>query len=620
MPALLKSPRRSHQLPRRHRSLRVERLDDRSLLASLPPNFVESPLAADLSSPTAMEIAPNGDLWVLEQAGAVKRFRPGSTTADIVGRINNLGLNSFGERGLLGIAFDPQFATTKSLYLYYTSTAGGIHNRISRFTVNDAAAADYFFLGASETGVDKGATGIPTESVILDLDSLSASNHNGGAIHFGPDGKLYAAVGENAVPSNAQSFANLHGKLLRMNPDGSVPADNPFLSQTTGNRQLIWALGLRNPFTFAFQPGTGRMFINDVGQNSFEEINEGLAGANYGWPNVEGNSGTPPAGPGTYVAPLHVYNHGSGPFDGIAITGGAFYNPATHTFPAQFSGDYFYADYGSDWINVLDVPSGGVSQFAASAGSPVDLRVAPDGSLLYLSRSAGQVLRVTFTQTVNTPPTIQQISDQQVAVNGTISVPLTIGDGQTAAANLSVTISTDRPLLLPAGSLVLSSAGASRELQITPAAGQSGDALILVTASDGVFETRSAFVLIVSNATFPWHNFTRAFDVNASSGVTAADALAVINVLNERGAGPLPTPSPGNEPPPYLDVSPNNVLTAVDALYIINLINANLHVDTSGQAGEPASASLAPPESDLDPWLFEPDAYLATIKRKHLKS
>src|SRR5262245_2759038 len=333
---------RAHNSPR----LLLEALERRELLAALPPGFSESPLPDGLSSATAMEFAPSGDLWVLEQTGAVKRFRPGSTTADVVGDISTLGLSSIGERGLLGIAFDPAYATSKQVYLYYTATLPAIHNRVSRFTVNDANAADYYFECANPSGPDAGVTGTPTPTVVFDLDNLSsATNHNGGAIHFGPDGKLYVAAGDNANGANSQWLGNVLGKVLRMNSDGTAPADNPFVASTSGKQQTIWALGLRNPFTFAFQPGTSEMFINDVGQNSFEEIDDGTAGSNYGWPGIEGNSGSPPASPGTYHPPIYTYSHGSGTFQGFAITGGAFYNPAVQQFPAYFAGDYFFADY-----------------------------------------------------------------------------------------------------------------------------------------------------------------------------------------------------------------------------------------------------------------------------------
>lgn len=144
----------------------------------------------------------------------------------------SLTVNSSGERGLLGIAFDPDFASNQFIYLYYTATTPVLHNRVSRFTANgDVAVAG-------------------SEQVILDLNNLSgATNHNGGAMHFGEDGKLYIAVGENASPSNSQTLNNLLGKILRINSNGTLPADNPFYQQATGNNRAIWALGLRNPFT-----------------------------------------------------------------------------------------------------------------------------------------------------------------------------------------------------------------------------------------------------------------------------------------------------------------------------------------------------------------------------------
>src|SRR5262249_33295487 len=161
-----------------------------------------------------------------------------------------------GERGLLGVAFDPDFATNQFVYVYHTVPGSPPHNRVSRFTANGDVAAS------------------GSEVPILDLDNLSgATNHNGGAIHFGPDGKLYVDVGENADASNSQSLDNRLGKVLRINPDGSIPSDNPtsfpgISGSPTGANRAIWAVGLRNPFTFAFQPGTGRLFINDVGQST----------------------------------------------------------------------------------------------------------------------------------------------------------------------------------------------------------------------------------------------------------------------------------------------------------------------------------------------------------------
>src|SRR5207253_1134453 len=131
-----------------------------------------------------------------------------------------------------------------------------------------------------------------------------------------------------------------------------------------------WAMGLRNPFTFAFQPFGSRMFINDVGQNTWEEINDGIVGSNYGWPNSEGPTQNP-----NERGPIYAYGHGSGPFVGCAITGGTFYNPDVAQFPPQYSGVYFFADLCGGWINMLDPSSSNtVTPFASGIPSPVDLQ------------------------------------------------------------------------------------------------------------------------------------------------------------------------------------------------------------------------------------------------------
>jgi hypothetical protein len=211
-----------------------------------------------------------------------------------------------------------------------------------------------------------------------------ATNHNGGGLHFAADGTLLVAVGDNATGSNAQTLGNLLGKVLRINPNGTIPATNPFFGSATGQNRAIWALGLRNPFTFAVQPGTGRVFINDVGAATYEEINDGRAGANYGWPASEGPTSTPGR-----MGPLYYYGHGSGAFRGCAIAGGVFYDPETPQFPAHYEGDYFFADLCGGWINRRDAATGVVSTFASGITAPVDLDLAADGSLYYLARGPG---------------------------------------------------------------------------------------------------------------------------------------------------------------------------------------------------------------------------------------
>src|SRR5262249_30121185 len=146
-----------------------------------------------------------------------------------------------------------------------------IHNRVSRFTTSSGNP------NLAEVG---------SELQLLNLPTLGATNHNGGGLHFGTDGKLYISVGENAVSSNSQSLNTPLGKLLRINPDGSIPSNNPFFAQTTGTNRAIWALGLRNPFTFAWDLSFDRLHINDVGENTWEEVNQGSRGSNYGWPQT----------------------------------------------------------------------------------------------------------------------------------------------------------------------------------------------------------------------------------------------------------------------------------------------------------------------------------------------
>ena len=328
-----------------------------------------------LSSATAIAQAPDGRLFVTQQGGNLRVVKNGVLlSAPFV----TLTVDPSGERGLLGVALHPNFATTGWLYVYYTTISGGTHNRISRFT-------------ASTTNPDVAQAG--SEVVLVDLPALSSSqNHNGGALHFGVDGKLYVAVGDNQNTATAPNLASPFGKMLRFNDDGSIPSDNPHFTTQTGLARAVWARGLRNPFTFAVQPGTGRIHINDVGQNTWEEVNLGVAGADYGWPASEGPDNIITG----RTAPLFAYKHssatpaGSGPggfFVGFAIAGGTFY-PSNGALGAPWRGNYFFADYVSQFIGVVDLSNANAAYaFGRVTGSPVDVLAAADGSLLVLTRN-----------------------------------------------------------------------------------------------------------------------------------------------------------------------------------------------------------------------------------------
>jgi glucose/arabinose dehydrogenase len=279
--------------------------------ATLPLGFIETTVASGIASPTAMAIAPDGRIFVCSQSGALRVIKNGVLLST---PFVNITVDSNGERGLLGVAFDPQFNLNRFIYLYHTVPGTPPHNRVTRFTANGDVVAP----GSAR--------------IILELDPLStATNHNGGALHFGPDGKLYIATGENARANSSQNLGNLLGKILRINSDGTSPSDNPFVQSTTA-RHEIWALGLRNPFTFAFRGTTNFMYINDVGESTWEEVNLGQAGANYGWPATEGPTTNP-----AYKSPVYYYGHS----EGCAITGGAFYTPSTTNWPSSYIGKYF---------------------------------------------------------------------------------------------------------------------------------------------------------------------------------------------------------------------------------------------------------------------------------------
>jgi len=322
---------------------------------------------------TAFAQAPDGRLFIAEQGGTLRIVKNGVRLATPFHRFT---VDSNGERGLLGIALHPGFASNGWVYVYYTTPSGGAHNRISR-------------LVASGDMSDGG------ETVLVDLPALSAAtNHNGGGLHFGPDGKLYLGVGENASPSRAQDLSDPFGKLLRFNDDGSIPTDNPFYTTRSGLARAVWAYGLRNPYTFAFEPGGSRLYINDVGQSSWEEIDLGAAGANYGWPASEGPDNTG----GGVTGPLFAYGHddasppGSGTggfFTGLAIAGGAFYPAGGGSFPAAYRSSYFFADFLGHWIGRLDAGNDNAAYaFARLSGYPVDLLVGNDGALYALTRYA----------------------------------------------------------------------------------------------------------------------------------------------------------------------------------------------------------------------------------------
>lgn len=343
---------------------------------TLPSGFTQSPVVGGLTGPTDMEFAPDGRLFVAEEAGKLRIAKPDGTLATFLDISSKVDIT--GERGLLGVAFDPNFAANHFVYLHYTRKATAtipVHNRVVRVTANG----------------DRAVAG--SEVLIFRLNNQSAVNHLGGALDFGTDGKLYISTGDNTNPENAQNLTNLFGKVLRINKDGTIPTGNPFYATASSKNRAIWALGLRNPFKFAVKPGTTTIFINDVGADLWEEMNRGASGANYGWNFYEGPETDP-----QYVDPIFAYGHGSTNTTGCSITGGAFYNPTTVLFPSGYLGDYFFADFCNGWIRRYDPASDATTGFATGLSSIVDLEVSKDGELYLLSRTnPGSVSKIRYT-------------------------------------------------------------------------------------------------------------------------------------------------------------------------------------------------------------------------------
>jgi glucose/arabinose dehydrogenase len=350
--------------------------------------FGETLFRGGFSSPTAIAFLPDGRLLVTEKGGDLE-LTDGTSVSTLI----TIDVCSGSEMGLLGVAVDPNFASNGFVYLYRTlktancGSASGRFNQVVRVTI-----------GAGDT-VAPGSL-----VVLLTGAQTDNGNHDGGCLRIGPDGKLYVGVGDTGLGDNqggpgsstnpySQDLGVLMGKILRLNLDGTIPADNPFVGQG-GVREEIFASGFRNPFRFGFDPVSGALWVGDVGDLQIEEIDIVVAGGNYAWPRCEG---TLPAGcqlPGD-DDPIFTYPHGGASSLGGSITGGAF---AGASF-GSLGNDYFFGDYTGKRIYHA-APNGPRDDIATpdlfvdGAGGPVDIIFGPDGALYYVSINTGQVRRV----------------------------------------------------------------------------------------------------------------------------------------------------------------------------------------------------------------------------------
>lgn len=355
---------------------------------SLPTGFTWTEVAAGITGATAMAVAPDGLVFVCEQTGALRVVKDGNLLDRPFLRVE---VDSWWERGLIGVAVDPDFVNNGFVYVCYVAKAPYPHHKVSRFTARGNVAVDGSELVLLE-GDDQTPIGGPYPF-----------GHQGGSLHFGKDGTLFLGLGEQSVGWPAQRMDMLQGKLLRINPDGSVPVDNPFVATARGKYRAIWALGLRNPFTFAVQPGTGRIAIGDVG-GAREEINVAARGANYGWPTVEHG----PTADARFRGPIHHYPTSS-------VTGLAFV-PGESAFPPKYRGKLLFADFMLGWIKALDPENPrDVAEFGRGFRRISDMAFAPDGRLYLLERDAwvidrdfrpksGRLLEVRYQPGASLPP------------------------------------------------------------------------------------------------------------------------------------------------------------------------------------------------------------------------
>lgn len=364
-------------------------LAERVEVAALPlPDGLPEPSPVQLTNafpalvfdqPVLLTAPPDGTdrIVVVEQPGRVRIFANDANVTAMATLLDLSGQVQFGgEEGLLGLAFHPDFASNGWFYVYYT--AGSPRRSVlSRFTI----------------GPDPNVAEPASEQILLEV-AEPYSNHNAGSLAFGPDGKLYVACGDggsgNDPQNNAQSLDNLLGKILRLEADGSVPPDNPFVGQGGGVREEIWAYGLRNPWRTSFDHATGRLWVGDVGQGAQEEIDVIERGANFGWRVFEGTRGNvnPTGLPASaFTSPVLAY----GRSEGAAVVGGYVYRGSA--VPALL-GAYVYADFvsGNVWALVYDGIQAVQNTLVAQTNSPASFGE-DEGGELYVCCFDGAIRR-----------------------------------------------------------------------------------------------------------------------------------------------------------------------------------------------------------------------------------
>lgn len=370
----------------------------------VPTDFISTPVVTGLGEPTSLAFLPDGRVLITEQRTGAVRMVVGGHIASTNPVLTVPSLNASGnERGLLAIAVDPNWPSSPYVYLYHSRT--GSRNRLVRYEAT----------GDLSNPAGENLTLINPRFLMDDIPD-NASNHNGGALRFGPDGHLYLSIGEDADRCSAQDSTRLKGNLLRLKvtdvpPGGGgqvlrsmiTPLDNP-LSTPDSNAKLVFAYGFRNPYRFHIDQVTGLVYVADVGELNIEEYDEVRAGNNMGWPFREGtatrNFGgcSEPGGVGAspYTGPIAQYTHSFG----SAIMSVGVYRPpvgGTEIWPTEYWGDAFYTDYYTGfmwrikntgiWAPAPDVPGQPhIDYWGINFDNGSDYLVGPDGSVWWVQQ------------------------------------------------------------------------------------------------------------------------------------------------------------------------------------------------------------------------------------------
>jgi glucose/arabinose dehydrogenase len=470
--------------------------------------FVNEILATGFDLPTNIEFLPDGRMLVVELQGIIKVLPPPYLQPDPTPFLQLANIGSAGvQQGIYDIALDPAFGNNRFYYVFYTAGSPN-RDRLSRFTAN-----------ASLTGTVAGS-----ELVLYQDPQSPHAEHHGGAITFGNDGKIYFTTGEHFNAGDAQLLSSPRGKIHRINKDGTIPTDNPFYDGPGPNWDSIWALGLRNPFRAYYDAPTGRLFVGDVGGNDYavakEEVNLGVAGANYGWPNFEGPC------PAPCRSPIYFYPHNG---RDASVTGGFVYRGTQ--FPSAYQGSYFFADYTQNWIRRLTFDANGnvngVFNFEPANGSVdgpygdiVHLTEGPDGALYYVdlgysdiggSFGISKIRRIRYVQNNQAPVAVAAASPTKGPR------PLTVSFSSNGSADPE-----GQPL---AYAWTFGDGSTSTEASPTHTYTQNGNYTVRLSVSDGV-RTTLAPPLVINVGTPPTVTilsppdglFFRAGDVIAFSG------------------------------------------------------------------------------------------------------